>query len=101
MYDDHVGVLRAMNPLTGDIEWEHKEKMPLWAGVLTTKGGLVFTGTGDGFLKAFDAETGEELWKFQTGSGIISPRSEERRVGKESRSRWMQEHKKKKRKKKQ
>ncbi|MDX5327444.1 MAG: PQQ-binding-like beta-propeller repeat protein, partial [Marinobacter sp.] len=72
LFVELVGILRDMNPLTGEIEWEHKERLPLWAGVLTTKGGLVFTGTGDGYLKAFDAKTGEELWKFQTGSGIIS-----------------------------
>ena len=73
MYQDHVGILRAVDPVTGKFAWEHKEKLPLWGGVLATKGGLVFTGTGDGFLKAFDAKTGEELWKFQTGSGIVSP----------------------------
>jgi alcohol dehydrogenase (cytochrome c) len=39
---------------------------------MATKGNLVFTGTGDGFFKAFDAKTGKELWKFQTGSGIVS-----------------------------
>ncbi|WP_421831440.1 PQQ-dependent methanol/ethanol family dehydrogenase [Limnobacter sp.] len=72
MYDDHVGVLRAMNPVTGKVIWQHKEKLPLWAGVMATKGNLVFTGTGDGFFKAFDAKTGKELWKFQTGSGIVS-----------------------------
>ncbi len=44
MHDDHVGILRAMDPVTGEIEWEHKENMPLWGGVLTTKDGLVFTG---------------------------------------------------------
>jgi len=32
----------------------------------------VFTGTPEGYLKAFDAKTGKELWKFQTGSGITS-----------------------------
>ena len=73
MYDDHVGILRAMDPKTGKVAWEHKEKLPLWAGVLATKGGLVFTGTGDGYFKAFDAENGKELWSFQTGTGIISP----------------------------
>lgn len=72
MYDDHVGILRAVDPVKGDIVWEHKEKLPLWAGVLATKGNLIFTGTGDGFFKAFDAKTGKELWKFQTGSGIIA-----------------------------
>ncbi|MFU1924618.1 PQQ-binding-like beta-propeller repeat protein, partial [Klebsiella pneumoniae] len=43
------------------------------AGVLATAGNLVFTGTGDGYFKAFDAKSGKELWKFQTGSGIVSP----------------------------
>lgn len=73
MYDDHVGILRAIDPLTGDIAWEHKETLPLWAGVVATAGNLVFTGTGDGYFKAFDAESGEELWSFQVGTGIISP----------------------------
>ena len=44
---------------------------PLWGGVLATGGGVVFTGTPEGYLKAFDAETGAELWRFQTGSGVI------------------------------
>ncbi|VTQ00477.1 quinoprotein alcohol dehydrogenase [Pseudomonas aeruginosa] len=41
--------------------------------MLATAGNLVFTGTGDGYFKAFDAKSGKELWKFQTGSGIVSP----------------------------
>ena len=71
-YDDHVGILRAVDPIKGEIVWSHKEELPLWSGVLATKGGLIFTGTSDGYLKAFDAKTGEELFKFQTGSGVIS-----------------------------
>ena len=73
LYDDHVGILRAMDPATGKVAWEHKEKLPLWAGVLATKGNLVFTGTSDGFFKAFDAKNGKELWKFNVGTGIVSP----------------------------
>jgi alcohol dehydrogenase (cytochrome c) len=72
LYDDHIGVLRAVDPVTGEIKWEAKNKAPLWGGVLTTAGGLVFTGTPEGFLKAFDAESGEELWRFQTGSGVVA-----------------------------
>ena len=53
--------------------WEYKNKAPLWGGVLTTAGGLVFTGTPEGYLKAFDAKTGEELWKFNVGTGIVAP----------------------------
>ncbi len=71
LYDDHIGVLRAMDPKTGKIKWEYKNKAPLWGGVLSTAGDLVFTGTPEGFLKAFDAKTGKELWKFQTGSGVV------------------------------
>ena len=72
MFDDYIGSLKAIDPTTGEIKWEYKNKAPLWAGVLTTAGGLVFTGTPEGYLKAFDDETGEELWKFQTGTGIVS-----------------------------
>ncbi|MFN3985222.1 MAG: methanol/ethanol family PQQ-dependent dehydrogenase [Rhodocyclaceae bacterium] len=72
LFNDHVGILRAIDPRTGKIAWEHKETFPLWAGTLTTAGGLVFTGTSDGYVKAFDKRTGQELWKFQTGSGIVS-----------------------------
>lgn len=72
LFDDHVGILRAIDPKTGKIAWEHKEQFPLWAGTLTTAGGLLFTGTSDGYVKAFDARTGKEMWKFQTGSGVVS-----------------------------
>jgi len=72
IFDDYIGSLKAVDPVSGDIKWEYKNKAPLWGGVLTTAGGLVFTGTPEGYLKAFDDETGEELWKFQTGTGIVS-----------------------------
>lgn len=71
-FENHVGALTAIDPATGEIKWTHKEPMPLWAGTLVTKGGLVITGTSDGYVKAFDQNTGEELWKFQTGSGVVS-----------------------------
>lgn len=72
LYDDHIGTLRAFDPATGEKVWEHKEEFPLWAGTMATAGNLVFTGTSDGFVKAFNARTGDELWKFQTGSGVVS-----------------------------
>lgn len=71
LYEDYIGALRAIDPKTGDIKWEYKNNAPLWGGVLTTAGGLVFMGTPEGYLKAFDADTGEELWQFQTGTGIV------------------------------
>ena len=71
--EDYIGALRAIDPTTGKVVWEAKNYAPLWGGVLATKGGLVFTGTPEGFIKAFDAKTGKELWKHQTGSGVVAP----------------------------
>ncbi len=71
IFDDHIGSLKAMDPATGQVKWEYKNPAPLWGGVMTTAGGLVFFGTPEGDLKAMDAETGKELWAFNTGSGIV------------------------------
>ncbi|OSQ48956.1 PQQ-dependent methanol/ethanol family dehydrogenase [Marivita geojedonensis] len=70
-YEDHIGSLKAIDPDTGDWVWEYKNDAPLWGGVMTTAGGLVFFGTPEGKFIALDDETGEELWSFQTGSGIV------------------------------
>jgi alcohol dehydrogenase (cytochrome c) len=72
VFPDYIGSLKAIDPTDGKVVWEAKNKGVLWGGVLTTRGGLVFTGTPEGYLKAFDAKTGKELWKFNTGSGITS-----------------------------
>ncbi len=71
IFEDHIGSLKAIDPTTGKIKWEFKNNAPLWGGVLTTAGGLVFTGTPEGYLYGLDANTGEVLYKFQTGSGIV------------------------------
>ena len=71
MYEDHIGSLKAIDPMTGEWKWEYKNDAPLWSGVMTTAGGLVFFGTPEGEFKALDDETGEVLWSFQTGSGIV------------------------------
>ena len=71
--DDYIGALRAIDPKTGKIVWEVKNNAPLWGGVLTTGGNLVFWGTPEGYLKAADAKTGKVVWQFQTGSGVVAP----------------------------
>ncbi len=73
LFDDHIGSLRAIDPKTGKVAWEVKNNAPLWGGVLTTAGDLVFWGTPEGYLKAADAKTGKVLWQFQTGSGVVAP----------------------------
>ncbi len=71
--DDYIGAMRAVDPKTGKIVWEVKNGAPLWGGVLTTGGNLVFWGTPEGYLQAADAKTGKVVWKFQTGSGVVAP----------------------------
>jgi PQQ-dependent dehydrogenase (methanol/ethanol family) len=51
--------------------WAVPEYFPCWSGALATAGDVVFYGTMDGWFKALDARTGDLLWQFQTGSGII------------------------------
>jgi alcohol dehydrogenase (cytochrome c) len=64
------GFLKAIDPLTGKAKWEAPSDIPRFSGVLSTAGGLVFSGRLTGELEAFDADTGSKLWQFKTGSGI-------------------------------
>lgn len=62
------------------IAWDPAEQKEKWrvvhqdiwnSGVLATAADLVFQGSGDGFFYAFDAKTGENLWKQDLKTGII------------------------------
>jgi methanol dehydrogenase (cytochrome c) subunit 1 len=66
-----LGQVKAMNSVTGEFEWEVKEKFAVWGGTTATAGDLVFYGTLDGYIKALNSKTGEELWKFKLPSGVI------------------------------
>jgi PQQ-dependent dehydrogenase (methanol/ethanol family) len=67
----HMGNFIAWDARTGKIVWSNKEQFSVWSGALATAGGVVFYGTLEGYLKAVDAKTGKELYKFKTPSGII------------------------------
>jgi PQQ-dependent dehydrogenase (methanol/ethanol family) len=69
--ETHMGNFIAWDGKTGKIVWSNKEQFSVWSGALSTAGGLVFYGTLEGYLKAVDAKTGKELYKFKTPSGII------------------------------
>ena len=61
----------AWDPTVGKVKWEIKENLAAYGGALATASGIVFYGTMEGWLKAVDAATGTELWRFKTPSGII------------------------------
>jgi lanthanide-dependent methanol dehydrogenase len=66
-----MGNFIAWDAATGKIVWSLPEQFSAWGGALATAGDVVFYGTLEGYLKAIDAETGTELYKFKTPSGII------------------------------
>ncbi len=67
----NMGRFVAWDPINGKAKWAKDERFAVWSGVLATAGDVVFYGTLEGYLKAVDAETGKELYKFKTPSGII------------------------------
>ncbi|MFL6289557.1 MAG: methanol/ethanol family PQQ-dependent dehydrogenase [Thermoanaerobaculia bacterium] len=67
----HRGELTAWDPVAGKAMWKVKEKFPVWSGTVVTAGDVVFYGTMDGWFKALHARTGQLLWQFKVGSGII------------------------------
>jgi alcohol dehydrogenase (cytochrome c) len=66
------GALRAIDPASGKVKWEFKYPSPSWSGVLSTAGGLVFTGDSEGNFVALDAASGKALWHFQTGAAVYA-----------------------------
>jgi alcohol dehydrogenase (cytochrome c) len=64
------GTVRAIDPTTGAIRWAFKLFSGAWAGVLSTAGGLVFSGDGQGNFVALDALTGHDLWHILLGAPI-------------------------------
>ena len=66
-----MGNFIAWDNTTGTIKWSLPEQFSVWSGALATAGDVVFYGTLEGYLKAVDANTGAELYKFKTPSGII------------------------------
>ena len=67
----NMGNFIAWNNREGKIVWSDPEQFSVWSGALATAGDVVFYGTLEGYLKAVDAKTGKELYKFKTPSGII------------------------------
>lgn len=67
---DTIGRIMAIDIANKKVVWAAESPLPLFAGMLVTKGGVLFTGDQRGRVLALEAKTGKELWSFQTGSGI-------------------------------
>ncbi len=71
--EQSFGNVTAVDYNTGKIAWQVKTPLPMMGGALTTAGGLMFTGEGDGWFRAYDAKTGKVLWSFFAGAGVNAP----------------------------
>lgn len=70
--DDATGALLAWDPVAQKKRWEVRYTDSLWnGGAMSTAGNLVFHGTGRGQLVGYKASSGEKIWSFDAGLGIV------------------------------
>jgi quinohemoprotein ethanol dehydrogenase len=65
--------LLAWDPVNQKPAWRVDQSVMLNGGTLATGGNLVFQGSADGYISAYDAKTGEKVWRFYAGQGMLSP----------------------------
>ncbi len=66
------GFLRAWDVANRRLKWQVKLPSTWNGGTLSTAGGLVFQGAGDGYFSAYDAATGARLAHVFTGTSIMA-----------------------------
>jgi alcohol dehydrogenase (cytochrome c) len=65
------GVTMAVDPSSGEVVWRFDQFDVTDSGMLTTASNLLFTGGREGYFYAFEAATGEVLWRASLGGTII------------------------------
>ncbi len=70
--ENFTAAIRALDPLTGELQWEYGLDTSDWwkAGILTTAGRVLFSGSSDGYFFALDDRTGDELWHISVGGPV-------------------------------
>ena len=66
------GSLVAWDPVKQKAVWTVEHPYFWNAGVLSTAGSLVFQGSAEGELSAYDSAGGKKLWSYKTGNGVIA-----------------------------
>lgn len=67
------GHLAAWDPVTQREVWRVQHAGSWNGGLLSTAGNLLFQGRSDGYLAAYTADSGELVWEYPIGNGIIAP----------------------------
>ena len=68
-----TGMLTSVDVDTGKLLWRRALPYPAEGGVLITASGLAFTSDVGGNIYAFDAATGHQYWRDDTGSAVLGP----------------------------
>lgn len=63
--DGNIGRLDAVNLVTRQVAWTHRERAPQSSGALPTAGGIVFQGSLDRYFSAYESATGKLLWRVR------------------------------------
>jgi alcohol dehydrogenase (cytochrome c) len=63
--DGKYGRLEAINLETRKVVWINRQRAPVTTGALSTAGGIVFNGSVDRMMKAYDDTNGHELWRIR------------------------------------
>ena len=63
-------VLKAWDPVAARVVWQVETPGISNGGTLATAGDLVFQGLADGYLHAYGARDGKDLWKFFAGVAV-------------------------------
>ncbi len=67
--DKMHGRITARDPVTGELKWEKRYDIIPHSALMSTATGLLFNATYEGDIEALDGETGDQLWKFNLGTG--------------------------------
>jgi quinohemoprotein ethanol dehydrogenase len=68
-WPEGTGTFTAIDATSGKTVWQKTFPEPCYSGTATTAGNLVFIGRNSGELQAYNAQSGDQLWSFQTGAG--------------------------------
>ena len=71
--EENWGVFTAIDTNSGKIAWQQRTDLPLLGGAVATAGGLVFTGEGNGYFRAYDVKNGDKLWEYKSEYGVNAP----------------------------
>lgn len=70
---ERFGTVTAIDLNNGRVDWQHKTKLPMLGGVLSTAGDLLFAGEGNGEFFALNSRSGEKLWSYKSDYGVNAP----------------------------